>query len=42
MVKVYVNDVLIAEGANPPVVEGNYYFPPEAIKKDYFKDSSTQ
>ncbi|CAG7853505.1 SubName: Full=Uncharacterized protein {ECO:0000313/EMBL:CCA74770.1} [Serendipita indica DSM 11827] len=41
MVKVYLNDVLVAEGENPPVVEGNYYFPPSAIKKEYFTDSQT-
>ncbi|KAG8814219.1 hypothetical protein FRC17_001245 [Serendipita sp. 399] len=41
MVKVYLNDVLVAEGENPPVVEGNYYFPPEAIKQEYYADSET-
>lgn len=40
MVQVFLNDVLIAEGDNLPVVEGNYYFPPDAIKKEYFDDSS--
>ncbi|KAG8814218.1 hypothetical protein FRC17_001244 [Serendipita sp. 399] len=41
MIKVYLNDVLIAEGENLPVVEGNYYFPPEAIKREYYTDSET-
>ncbi|KAG8765001.1 hypothetical protein FRC16_008192, partial [Serendipita sp. 398] len=29
-------------GENPPVVEGNYYFPPDAIKREYYTDSGTQ
>ncbi|KAG8838186.1 hypothetical protein FRB91_007756 [Serendipita sp. 411] len=41
MVKVYLNNVLVAEGENPPVVEGNYYFPPDAIKREYYTDSGT-
>ncbi|KIM30070.1 hypothetical protein M408DRAFT_328476 [Serendipita vermifera MAFF 305830] len=43
MVKVLYNDVVIAESdTKPTVVEGNYYFPPSAIKKEYFTDSNTQ
>jgi uncharacterized protein (DUF427 family) len=42
MIKVYLDGVLIAQAENPPVVEGNYYFPPSAIEKEYFKDSNTQ
>ncbi len=34
------NDTLIAESADTIVVEGNHYFPPEAIVKAYFQPSS--
>lgn len=32
---------VIAESDKTVVVEGNHYFPPEAIKKEYFRGSST-
>ena len=35
------NKAKIAESDNTVVVEGNHYFPPETINKDYFQDSST-
>ncbi|MDF5728243.1 MAG: DUF427 domain-containing protein [Rhizonema sp. PD38] len=31
----------LAESDNTVVVENNHYFPPEAINKQYFKDSNT-
>jgi uncharacterized protein (DUF427 family) len=31
----------LAESDKTIVVEGNHYFPPETINKDYFQDSST-
>ncbi len=31
----------LAESDNTVVVENNHYFPPEAINKQYFKDSDT-
>ncbi len=34
------NDKIVAETNNTIVVEGNHYFPPESIKKEYFSDSS--
>lgn len=36
------NDTVIAEADKKDLIyiEGNYYFPPEAIKKEYFKPSS--
>lgn len=34
------NDTVIAESDKTVVVEGNHYFPPESIKKAFFKDSS--
>lgn len=33
------NDVVIAESDKTVVVEGNHYFPLDAIKQAYFKDS---
>ncbi len=42
MVKVILNNVVIAETDKYEVVEGNKYFPPESLKKDYFSDSNTQ
>ncbi len=34
------NDKVLAESDETVIVEGNYYFPPDAIDKRYFKDSS--
>ncbi len=36
------NDTVVAESDKTVVVEGNHYFPPEAIKTNYFQQSSTQ
>ncbi|MFQ3593174.1 MAG: DUF427 domain-containing protein [Gemmataceae bacterium] len=35
------NGVVIAESDKTVVVEGNHYFPPDAIRKEYFKPSTT-
>ena len=35
------NDTVVAESDKTVVVEGNHYFPPEAIKTNYFQQSST-
>ena len=35
------NGQVIAESDDLVNVEGNYYFPKESIKSEYFKDSST-
>lgn len=32
---------IIAESENTVVVEGNHYFPPDAIKKEFFEESPT-
>lgn len=42
MVKVIVNGAVIAETDKYEVVEGNKYFPPESLKKEYFTESNTQ
>jgi uncharacterized protein (DUF427 family) len=36
------NGVTLAESDDTVVVEGNHYFPPEAINAEYFKDSDSQ
>ncbi len=35
------HDAVIAESDDTIVVEGNHYFPPEAISREYFKESNT-
>ena len=35
------NGKVVAESNNTVVVEGNHYFPKDAIKKEYFVDSDT-
>ena len=35
------NGQVLAESDNTIVIEGNHYFPPESISKDYFKVSDS-
>jgi len=42
MVKAILNGVVIAETDTFEVVEGNKYFPPESIKKEFYGESNTQ
>jgi uncharacterized protein (DUF427 family) len=35
------NGAVIAESNQCEVVEGNQYFPPDAVKQEYFQDSNT-
>lgn len=35
------NGKTLAESNNTIIIEGNHYFPPESINKEYFKESST-
>ncbi|MGD2097244.1 MAG: DUF427 domain-containing protein [Desulfobacterales bacterium] len=37
--KVLRNDRVLAESDHTIVIEGNHYFPPESIKKEYFQTS---
>lgn len=37
--KAVLNDVVVAESDDTVVVEGNHYFPPEAIQEEYFTKS---
>lgn len=41
MPKAIWNGQVIAKSDRTEVVEGNHYFPPEAIDHQYFQDSST-
>ena len=42
MAKAVWNDVILAESDQGEIVEGNYYFPPNSINKQYFKESNTR
>jgi uncharacterized protein (DUF427 family) len=35
------NNVVVAESDQTVVVEGNHYFPPEAVKREYLRESGT-
>ena len=35
------HDAVIAQSDDTIVVEGNHYFPPEAINREHFKESNT-
>ena len=41
MAKAIWNGAVLAESDRGEVVEGNYYFPPDSINREYFKESST-
>ena len=41
MAKAMWNGVVLAESDNTEVVEGNQYFPPDSVKREYFKETST-
>ncbi len=41
MPKAVWNGAVLAESNNGQIVEGNYYFPPDAINRQYFKESDT-
>jgi uncharacterized protein (DUF427 family) len=41
MPKAIWNGAVLAESNNTIVVEGNQYFPPDAVKRQFFKSSDT-
>jgi uncharacterized protein (DUF427 family) len=41
MPRVIWNGTVIAENPDTVVIEGNHYFPPESIKREYFQPSDT-
>jgi uncharacterized protein (DUF427 family) len=41
MARAIWNGAVVAESANTEVVEGNHYFPPAALRTEYFRPSAT-
>ena len=41
MAKAIWNNTVLAESDRGEMVEGNHYFPPEAVKREYLKPSET-
>ncbi|MBK8984513.1 MAG: DUF427 domain-containing protein [Chloroflexi bacterium] len=41
MTKAIWNGVIIAESNQTEIVEGNHYFPPNSIKREYFQPNTT-
>ena len=41
MVKAVWKGKIIAESDETEIVEGNHYFPPDSVNREYFKDSNT-
>lgn len=42
MAKAIWNGAILAQSDAYEIVEGNYYFPPESVNREYFQDSNTQ
>jgi uncharacterized protein (DUF427 family) len=42
MVKAVWKSIVLAESAQTVVVEGNHYFPPDSVKREYLEESDTQ
>ncbi|EGG12661.1 uncharacterized protein MELLADRAFT_32386 [Melampsora larici-populina 98AG31] len=41
LIRVTLNDTLIAESNQTKSIEGNYYFPPDSIVKEHYVSSDT-
>jgi uncharacterized protein (DUF427 family) len=41
MTKAIWNDAVLAESDKTEVVEGNHYFPPDAVRREFFRESNT-
>jgi len=41
MPKAIWNGVVLAESDHTEMVEGNHYFPPDSIRREYFRESDT-
>jgi uncharacterized protein (DUF427 family) len=41
MPKAIWNGAVLAESDKTEVVEGNHYFPPDAVRREHFKDNDT-
>ncbi|UGY94759.1 DUF427 domain-containing protein [Streptomyces gobiensis] len=42
MMRAIWNGVVLAEAPRTRLVEGNHYFPPESLNREYFADSPTR
>lgn len=42
MSKAIWNGAIIAESEDTVMVEGNHYFPPDSVNRDYLQESQTQ
>ncbi|MCP3821606.1 DUF427 domain-containing protein [Streptomyces sp. A3M-1-3] len=42
MLRAVWNGTVIAEAASTVIVEGNHYFPPEALHREYFSESRSR
>lgn len=42
MPKAIWNGAIIAESEDTVMVEGNHYFPPDSVNRDYLQESQTQ
>lgn len=40
MARAVFNGTVVAESDKTEVVEGNHYFPPDSIKREFFKDNA--
>lgn len=41
MIRAIWNGAVLAEADETVIVEGNHYFPPESLRREYFTDSAT-
>ena len=41
MAKATWNGALVAQSDQTVIFEGNHYFPPDAVRREYFRDSAT-
>ena len=42
MARAHLNGVVVAESDATVVVEGNHYFPPDSIKREYFEEAARE
>jgi uncharacterized protein (DUF427 family) len=41
MIRAIWNEKVVAESARTEIVEGNHYFPPDAVRKEFLRSSET-
>lgn len=42
MARAILNNKIVAESEDTQVIEGNVYFPPDSLKREFFKPSDTR